>query len=77
MGEAYNVNKETIHITPKSTNKSRVQYCPEPTRGQEYSVYNRFIYYISQHISKSKSVIPYNEHIQGINRNTNVRKFTP
>ena len=32
-GKAYDVNKQTTYITPKSTNESRTQYSPEPTRG--------------------------------------------
>ena len=32
-GEAYDVNKQTIYIVPKSTNESRMQYSPEHARG--------------------------------------------
>ena len=32
-GKAYNVNKQTIYIAPKSTNESRVQYSSEHARG--------------------------------------------
>ena len=32
-GEAYDINKQTIHIAPKSNIKSRAHYAPEPTRG--------------------------------------------
>ena len=31
--EAYGVNKQTIYIATKSTNQTRSQYVPEPTRG--------------------------------------------
>jgi len=32
-GKAYDVNKQTIYIAPKSANESRVQYSLEPTHG--------------------------------------------
>jgi len=34
-GEAYNVNKQTIYIAPKSTNESRAQYSAEIRRGKK------------------------------------------
>jgi len=33
--EAYDVNKQTIYTVPKSTNESKAQKSPEPTRGEE------------------------------------------
>jgi len=32
-GEAYDINKQTIHIVPKSKIKSQVHYAPETARG--------------------------------------------
>jgi len=32
-GEAYNINKQTIHTVPKSKIESRAHYIPEPARG--------------------------------------------
>jgi len=33
IGEAYDVNKQTIYIAPKSTHESRAQYSLEPEQG--------------------------------------------
>ena len=33
-GEAYDINKQTIYIAPKSKIESRVHYAPEPERGK-------------------------------------------
>ena len=32
-GEAYDINKQTIYIAPKSKNESRAHYTPEPALG--------------------------------------------
>jgi len=32
--EAYNINKQTIYIAPKSKIESRAHYDPEPARGR-------------------------------------------
>ena len=34
-GEAYDINKRTIYIAPKSKIESRVHYAPEPTHGKQ------------------------------------------
>ena len=34
-GEAYDVNKQIIHMAPKAIIESRAHYIPEPTRGYD------------------------------------------
>jgi len=34
-GEAYDVNKQIIHIAPKAIIESRAHYAPEPARGYD------------------------------------------
>jgi len=34
-GEAYDVNRQIIHMAPKATIESRAHYVPEPARGYD------------------------------------------
>jgi len=45
-GEAYNINKRTIYIVPKSKIESRVHYFPEPARGQAMHAAKACVTYI-------------------------------
>ena len=36
-GEAYDINKQTVYIAPKSKIESRAHYAPQPTRGADMS----------------------------------------
>jgi len=41
-GDAHSVNKQTIYTVLKSTNESRIQYSPEPTRGRKWGWFSWF-----------------------------------
>jgi len=40
-GEAYDINKQTIHTAPKSKIESRMHYAPEPAVKNEETVATR------------------------------------